>query len=235
MIVSSFITVSSAKIETSNTILNTIKVNENTNSPPVISSIEYCGTIKYDKDLDEYLCQWKVYFNDPDGDYCTLFFKTNYSSNWDYQPHNAHLVDHFFFSWWIELGTYTAYFYVEDVIGLKSDTISYTYDVTKTKSINQNIDDNIGLIKPHQIYIFFGKIDFLNITEEENYFSMEFTGYKNTIITIENLHPWTWSWYLGIEKYVSVVHYSITINGDYRTRGIFNENFLCGYIIVCYD
>ena len=101
------------------------------------------------------------------------------------------------------------------------------------ESTVKTIVDEKEVIQPCKIYFLFGRLNSLNITQDENSFEldMEYISLIKIVIEMNWIVFSGWDFSFEISK-SSDGFFGMSASGiDVRTRGIFVDNFICGFII----
>ena len=108
-----------------------------------------------------------------------------------------------------------------------------TYDVEKSKLTA--IENEKGNIVSFKMIFLFGRINSLNMTQDEDEFYIEMYAIKLTEISIEINRYGDKQFSFEIITWRNNMHTIMSFGGsDIKTRGIFKDNFICGFIIINY-
>ena len=108
-----------------------------------------------------------------------------------------------------------------------------TYDVEMPKLTA--LENEKGNIVSFKMIFLFGRINSLNMTQDEDEFYIEMYAIKLTEISIEINRYGDKQFSFEIITWRHNIHSIMSFGGkDIKTRGIFKDNFICGFIIINY-
>jgi len=96
------------------------------------------------------------------------------------------------------------------------------------------IENEKGNIVSFKIIFLFGRLNSLNMTQDEDELDIEMHAIKLTEISIEINRYGDKQFSFEIITFRDMVYIMGLGGSDIKTRGIFKDNFICGFIIINY-